>query len=146
MTNQELLNKVDGIIENSKTAILVTGDEAGGAHGRWMTPALLKHRPAAIYCFSAPHARKVAHIEATGKVEWLIQTKDLREIVNVRGTARVLDNPALKNELMEILGPRLMVFWKANVGEEEFVVIETVIEEATYMRPMKGEREIVKFS
>jgi general stress protein 26 len=146
MTSRELLNKIDGIIENSKTAILVTSDEAGGAHGRWMTPALLKHRPAAIYCFSAPHARKVGQIEATGKVEWIIQTKDLREIVNVRGTARVLDNPALKNELMEILGPRLMVFWKANIDAEEFVVIETAIEEATYMTPMKGRREIVKFS
>ncbi len=145
MTSQQLLNKVDAIIDNSKTAILVTSDQAGGAHARWMTPALLKHRPAAIYCFSAPHAEKVEQIEAAGKVEWLFQTKDLREIVSVRGTARVLDNPALKNELMEILGPRLMVFWNANIDAEELVVIETAIEEAAYTEPMKGQRTIVKF-
>ena len=145
MTREELLDKLDAIIDSSKAAILVTGDKAGGAHGRWMTPALLKYRPGAIYCFSAPHAKKVGQIEATGKVEWVIQTRDLREIVNVRGTARAVDNPALKSELMEILGPRLMVFWKANVGVEEFVVIETVMEEATYLKPMKGERQTVKF-
>ena len=46
---------------------------------------------------------------------------------------------------MEILGPRLIVFWKANLHADEFVVIETIIEEAIFFEPMKGTRQTVRF-
>ncbi len=145
METHELLNRLETIVDEAKTAILATVDSAGCTHMRWMTPAVLKHRPGAIFTFSAPDAPKVEQVHAAGCAEWMFQTRDLRQIINVAGPARVLDNPALKSELMEILGPRLIVFWKANLNADEFVVIETVIEEATFFEPMKGTRQTVHF-
>jgi len=145
METHELLNRLEVIVDEAGTAIMATVDQAGCTHMRWMTPAVLKHRPGAIFAFSAPQAPKVEQIHTTGCAEWMFQTRDLRQIINITGPARVLDNPALKSELMEILGPRLVVFWKANLNSDEFVVIETVIEKATFFEPMKGTHRTVHF-
>ena len=95
--------------------------------------------------FSKPDAAKVSQIAASGSAAWIIQTRDLREIIHCSGPTRVVDNPALKAELMEILGPRLESFWKTNAPGEEFVVIETLIKEATLFKPMQAVRETVTF-
>jgi general stress protein 26 len=145
MQAQEMLNTIESILDDAKTAILVTTDASGKPYGRWMTPVMLKQRPGVIFAFAAVGSNKLGQIEEKGDVLWLVQTKDLRQVVHVRGVIRIVDNPALKSELMEILGPRLAVFWKANVGKDEFVVVETVMQEATYTKPMKGLRETVVF-
>ena len=145
MGPNEIINKIDAILDDAKAGILGTSDEHGKIHLRWMTPVILKYQPEMIYCFAAPGSEKLKHIAANNKVEWMIQTRDLREIVNIQGTVTVIDNPATKSELIETLGPRLITFWKANVEAEEFVVLETKIEQATYQRPMKSIKEIVTF-
>jgi len=145
MEAHDLTNKLEAMLDEAKTGILATADSEGRVHMRWMTPAVLKQRRGAIFAFSKPDAAKVAQIAASGSAAWIIQTPDLREIVHLSGPTRVIDNPALKAELMEILGPRLTAFWKSNSPVEEFVVIETVIEEATWFRPMKATRETVRF-
>ena len=145
MGPQEIINKIDAILEEAKAGILGTSDQQGNIHLRWMTPAILKYQPEMIYCFTAPGSEKLKHLEANNKVEWMIQTRDLREIVNIQGTVTVIDNPATKSELLETLGPRLIIFWKANINAEEFVVLETKIEKATYQKPMKSIKEVVTF-
>ena len=75
----------------------------------------------------------------------MIQTCDLKEIVKIHGTVNIIDNPATKSELLEILGPRLAMFWKINADTEEFVILETVIQMAEYYKPMNGIVETVIF-
>lgn len=146
METHEMLNKIESILDQVKTAVLATTDSEGHIHMRWMTPVVLKNRPGVIFAFSVPNAPKIKQIEKTGRASWMIQTRDLREIINARGRARIVDNPALKTELMDILGSRLVVFWKANAGQDEFVVIETIIEHAEYFKPMEeGSRKTVRF-
>jgi len=68
------------------------------------------------------------------------------KIVAAGTTLSYQDNPKVPSaELLETLGPRLLTFWKANVNAEEFVVLETKIQLATYHKPMKGIKEIVTF-
>jgi general stress protein 26 len=145
MEAHELGNKLEAILDEAKTGILATAGADGRIHMRWMTPVVLKQRRGAIFAFSTPDAAKIEQIAASGNASWMIQTRDLREIVHLSGPTRVVDNPALKAELMEILGPRLAVFWKSNANADEFVIIETVIEEATWFRPMKASLETVNF-
>ena len=45
---------------------------------------------------------------------------------------------------MEAVGKKLTAFWKVN-STMDFIILETVIEEATYLSPMKGIREVVHF-
>ncbi|AQQ69778.1 PPOX class probable F420-dependent enzyme [Limihaloglobus sulfuriphilus] len=145
MTPQEMLNRVDIILEDSKAGILSTATADGTPHMRWLTPLILKQRPGCIYAVTAPGSAKTIDIESSPKVEWMLQTRGLTEVVNLKGTVTAVDNPALKSEIFDILGPRLTVFWKANPEKEEFIVLETVIKEGTWFRPMKGIRERVKF-
>lgn len=145
MGPHELLNRLEKILEDAKTAVLATTDKQGNPHMRWMTPALLRYRPREIFTFAVPDSAKIEHIAANDHVEWMIQSKDLSEIINVSGIASVIDNPSIKTELMEILGPKLTVFWKANADKNEFVVIETVIKHAEYLKPIKGLRQQINF-
>ncbi|MBW8017234.1 MAG: pyridoxamine 5'-phosphate oxidase family protein [Planctomycetes bacterium] len=146
MDQHEIINKIDSILEDAKAAVLATSDPQGKVHLRWMTPAVLKYQPDAIYCFTAAGSEKLKHISANNKVEWMVQTRDLREIVNIQGTVNVIDTPATKNELLEILSPRLSAFWKANANPEEFVILETKIRLVTYFEPMTAKQETVTFS
>jgi general stress protein 26 len=138
MTQSEFLNQLERIIEESKTGILITVDSQNRPSGRWITPAVLKSRPGAVYTFSTPDAPKVGDIRANGSVEWMIQNAALTEITNTRGIARILDNPALKNELMEVLAARLQTFWKVNIDQIEFIIIETKIQQGCYLDTNKG--------
>jgi pyridoxamine 5'-phosphate oxidase len=146
MSPQELMNKVEQILEDAKTGILATIDSDGSPHSRWMTPIVLQHRPGCIYTVTKPGSAKTMHIQTNPNVEWMFQTRAITEVVNIKGTATQIDNPALKNEIMESLASKLMVFWKANHNKpDEFVVLETVVCGGVYFKPMKGLREIVQF-
>jgi general stress protein 26 len=145
MTPQEMLNRVEVILEDSKAGILSTITPDGVPHMRWLTPLILKQRPGCIYAVTAPGSAKTIDIDSMPQVEWMLQTRGLTEIVNLKGTITAVDNPALKSEIFDILGPRLTVFWKANPEKDEFIVLETAITEAMWLRPMKGIRETVKF-
>jgi len=144
MHAHELYNKLEALLDEAKTGILATTDSDGRVHMRWMTPIVLKQRRGAIFAFSTPDAAKVGQITNSGQASWMIQTRDLREIVHLKGPTRVIDNPALKSELMEVLGPRLRVFWTSNANPDEFVVVETVIKEASWFRPMKASLETIQ--
>jgi pyridoxamine 5'-phosphate oxidase len=78
-------------------------------------------------------------------VQWIFQTRSLDKIINVEGKVNLLDNPSIRSEVLEVVGPRLVAFWKINVDERDLLVLETVIEKATYYLPMKGTKETVIF-
>ena len=145
MKQSEVLSLVDSMIEESRTAILTTVDSKGRPHNRWMTPTLLRERPGAIYAVTSPKFAKYTQIENNGRAQWMFQRKSLIEIINVDGEIWAIRDPSLKSEVIQAIGPYLRVFWNLNLDERELVVLETVIEEATYFKPMKGLKEKVFF-
>ena len=44
-------------------------------------------------------------VRAHPRVEWMFQTPTLDEIVSVRGAINVVENPSLRAEVLEVLGP-----------------------------------------
>lgn len=145
MNNQEMMNKIEAVLEDAKAGILATVDAAGSPHVRWMTPVILSQWPDAIFAVTSPDFPKILQLDSNKKVEWMIQTRALDQIINVRGGINILDNPSLKAQVMEAIGKKLTVFWNINKQKTDFVILETVIEEASWFAPMKDLREIVQF-
>lgn len=146
MKQQDFLEKLSAILDESRTGVLTTVDVEGRPHARWMTPALLKGRGGALYCVTSPRSDKAADLGVNPEAEWLIQTPTLNEIVIARGPVNTIDNPALRTELLDVIGRRLTVFWRVNPQAVDLVVLETVIREGEYFRPMAGSVVRVCFS
>ena len=145
MDSREVMNRLGAIIEAHGTGLLATVDQEGNPHLRWLTPTLLRERPGAIYAITAPRFAKVVQARAHPRIEWMFQTPVLDEIISVRGSINVVENPSLRAEVLEVLGPRLRTFWKLAHDARDLVVLETVVEEATQLLPMEGRKNIVKF-
>ncbi len=139
MDKRSMFAALDRILDNSKAAVLASVDKEGRPHVRWMTPATIRGRDGFLYSVTSPGFEKTGHLEADPHVEWLLQSKSLDEIVNVRGTMQVLDNPRTKAEVLEAIGRNLEVFWRVNRDQAELVVLETIIEEILYFKPLTGE-------
>lgn len=144
MDKREVLDQFESLLAESKVAVLATVNSEGGPAMRWVTPVLIPGRPGFIYALTSPGFRKVSHIRANPLVEWMVQTSNLNKIVTVKGKAEVLDNPSIKSEVLEAIGPRLQVFWRVN-PETEFVVLETEILSITYFPAMQKNKVTVDF-
>ncbi len=142
MTKIEILGALDAIINDAQVGILATTDPDGRPAMRWMTPTQVRGRRGHLYAVTSPGFRKIRHIEAHPGVEWMFQTRDLNRIVTVKGAASIVDNPQLKSEVLESIGPRLEVFWRVN-DKTDFVVLETVIEQVSVFDTMKHRRDSV---
>jgi general stress protein 26 len=145
MKSQELLERISTILDAHGTGLLATTDAEGAPHVRWLTPAVLRDRPGAIYAITGPRFAKVAQVRARPRVEWMFQVPSLLEIITVRGAMSVVDNPSLRSEVLEAVGPRLGTFWKLAKDGRDLAVLETVIEEATHYLPMEGRKTAVRF-
>jgi pyridoxamine 5'-phosphate oxidase len=145
MDSSEVMKRVDAIIEAHGTGLLATVDPEGNPHLRWLTPTMLRERPGAIYAITAPSFSKVLQLRTHPRVEWMFQTPTLDEVVSIRGAINVVENPSLRAEVLEVLGPRLSTFWKLAHDARDLVVLETVVEEATRFLPMVGRKDVVKF-
>jgi len=143
MTKQEVLNTLEMILNEAHTAVLATTDQDGKPHIRWMTPALLRGRTGVIYAVTSPRFGKVVQLEAHPEVEGMFQTPILDTIVTVRGRINIVDNPSILSEVLETLGSFMRSFWKLKGDERGLLVLETIIEEAIYYKPMKGVKEVV---
>ncbi len=140
-----IMSKTAEILEDAKAGILATIDTSGRPHMRWMTPTLLQERPGTLFAVTSPQFTKVLHLASHPEAEWMLQTRSLDQIVNIKCKINIVDNPSLKAEVMEAVGRKLSVFWKVN-KETDFIVLETILEEATYFCPMKGIKEVVAFN
>lgn len=139
MNFASLLDVMERLLDTSHAAVLSTVDAQNAPHCRWMIPAVVRGRKGVLYAVTAPHFSKTDQLAAHENVAWLIQSKALDEIVEVRGRAQLVDNPALKSDVLEALGRNLSTFWRVNPDETELVVIETIIDHISYFRPMQGE-------
>ncbi len=144
MTRGELLAELERILSSAHTAVLATVDTDGNPHMRWMTPALIRGRPGVVFAVTSPRFAKANQIRSNPVVEWMFQPATLKTIISVRGRINLLDNPSIRTEVLEVLGPRLRTFWKVNPDVQDLLVLETVIEKASCFFPLSGEREVVK--
>jgi general stress protein 26 len=140
MELSSLLNVMERVLDSSHAAVFTTVDADGRPHSRWMVPAVIRGQSGSLYAVTSPHFPKIDQIAAHDRVSWLFQSKALDEILEVTGKALIIDNPALKSDVLEALGPNLSTFWHINPDESDLTVIETVIESVTYLQPQKGER------
>ncbi len=137
MKKQEFLNKLDDIISKVKTGVFTTVDAQGKPHTRWMSPIYLSKRPGVIFTVTSGGFAKKHQLDDNPHSEWMIQSRDLREIMNISGITNIIDNASLRSELLEKISDRLDVFWKLCHEEEDLVVLETLIEEISYYKPME---------
>jgi general stress protein 26 len=145
MNEVEFTSLLDTIIEEAKTAIFATVDKEGRPHMRWMTPTLLPDRPGVVYAVTSPDFKKITHLEGNPRGSWMFQTRLLSKVATVSGPVNVVDNSAMKAEVLEGIGRRLNVFWRVNKDPSKLVVLETVIEKAEYSEPMKSVYEHISF-
>jgi general stress protein 26 len=146
MTKSELTDKLESILRDAKTGILATVDADGNPRMRWMTPHLMDGHANMLYSITSPLFTKIDDLNKSPYVQWMIQTRDLREVITLRGRISIIDNPSFKAQMIEKIGSKLTVFWKLNKETTDWVVLETVINEAVYFSPMKGIKETVEFT
>ncbi len=143
MTKKQMINKIDEMIDQTKTGVLTMVTKNGQSHMRWMVPAIIKDRLDSIFTVATPKASFLSPDAYEEGVHWMLQNKNLDEVVHIRGKINVLDHPSIKMEIIEAIGPNLEMFWKINYTDTEFVVLETVIETAVYYKPLKGTEKVV---
>lgn len=146
MTKTDIMAEVEIALEESKTAVLATVDDSGRPHTRWMTPAVLKDRPNVLFSITSSGFEKAKHLDTNQEAEWMIQTPSLDTVINLRGRINIIDNPSLKTEVLESIGKKLTAFWKLNEKQENLLVLETIIEEGMFFKPMRGVKSRVRFS
>ena len=145
MNKNELIGKLERLIEEVKVGILATVDQNNKPHMRWMTPTFLKGDKDVLYAVTSPTFAKVIDLSANPNGQWRIQSKALDRIINIRGKLNILENPSLKAQILENIGNHLSVFWKMNEDPNRLVILETIIEEGVYFQPMKGQKTKVEF-
>lgn len=144
MKAAELLAHAQRVLDEARVAVLATVDARGRPRTRWMSPLFLPACPGRLYALTSPRFAKAADLRDRPEVQWLIQNRVLTEVITLEGSARVLDNPALKADLLERLGGRLVVFWKLNARPADLVVLETVLRAGTRFLPMQGRRHTAR--
>lgn len=145
MKQKDFLIELDDMIEDAKAGLLATVDVDGAPHMRWMTPAVLKDRVGAVYAVTSRNFAKKEQLSENGKVQWMFQSRSLNKIIYLNGSINLVDNSSMLNEVLEVVGPRLRVFWNVNPDQSSLIVLETILESGSLFLPMKGVKEEVKF-
>jgi general stress protein 26 len=144
MRKNELMREIGRIIDTVGTAVFATVDAEGRPELRWVTPVLLRGRAGAVYFVTYPGSGKVSHVSENPNATWMFQTRSLDTIIIAEGKVNVLDNPSIRNEVLETVGPKLHAFWKINRDERDLLVLETILSRAVFYVPMKGTKETVE--
>jgi general stress protein 26 len=140
MDSKSILDTLERVIDEVKIAILATNDGGSQPHMRWMTPSIIQGREGSIFAVTSPDFAKAEQVKKNPRVEWMVQSKPLDEVVKARGTMTIIDNPAVKAMVLEAIGGHLSTFWKMNPDSGNLVVLETALDEITYEKPVSGER------
>jgi general stress protein 26 len=145
MKQGEFLFELEEMIDDVKTGLLATVDTEGRPRMRWMTPAILKDRSGSLYAVTSKNFAKREQLDESPQVEWMFQSRSLDRILYVDGSVNVVENSSMLNEVLEVVGPRLRVFWNVNPDATSLVVLETVMEAGALFLPMKGHKDQVSF-
>ncbi len=140
MEYNEILERALALIGGGSPALFTTVGEAGYPHSRWMVPCALPRLKGRIFAVTARGFPKTAEVEADPRVSWVFQAADFSEVTTIRGRARVVDDPSFAAEVVKAIGPNLSVFWRLNKDPSSIRVIETEIESASILLPLRAER------
>lgn len=146
MTKTKILEIIQAAIDDSKVAVLATVDESGVPCTRWITPGCVKERSDVIYMVSELKLPKVKQLLNNPLASIMFQTRALSSIVTTRGKVNIVNNPSILAETLECLGKNLHSFWNIEIENRELVVLEFIIEEATYYHPLSGKKESIVFT
>lgn len=138
MKENDPMRAFRSLLDSVRVGLLTNVGPDGYPRSRWMTAATLPRQHGYLYCVSVAGARKVGELELDDRVGWTFQSPSLDEVVSLRGRAVSMDNPQLKAEVLEALGPNLENFWRVNPDPRRLVVIETAIEGVTLYRPLEN--------
>jgi len=138
MKDESVLGKVKDLLNEAGVGIFITISEKGQPCSRWMTPVFLPRLPGALYAVTSKEYRKVRQLEANPNVSWIFQSTSLDKIATLTGTAEIVKDPGLAAEVLEAIGPHLEVFWTYMGDPKKLVVIETLIESASWFKPLGG--------
>lgn len=136
MRNESVMGKVRDLAGEVGVGVFITIDEEGKPRSRWMTPVFLSRLGGALYAVTSKDSRKVRHLAANPNVSWLFQTKSLNKIGTLTGRAEVVRDPSLSAEVLEAIGPHLEVLWTYMGDPKKLVVVETIIESASWFAPL----------
>jgi pyridoxamine 5'-phosphate oxidase len=145
MDKAAMMDKIEQLLDDSKCAVLATIAEENIPRLRWMTPTVLQEEKHTLYAVTSSGFKKVKHLIHNENVCWMVQNKALTEVVTLSGKINIIDNPSLKTKIIEKIGNRLNIFWSLNRDSTDFIILETVIKEATYFQPLKSLKETVQF-
>jgi hypothetical protein len=136
----QILDRALALLGEGRPGLFTTLGEGGYPHVRWMTPAAIPRLKGRIYAVTSRGFAKAAEVEADPRVQWLLQAGDFSEVINLTGRARLVDEPSFSAEVLKAIGPHLGVFWRLNTDPSVLRVIETQVEAATILFPLRAER------
>jgi pyridoxamine 5'-phosphate oxidase len=145
MTTSTFMQELDDLLDDAKTAILATVSADSSPSMRWMTPTVIRGRTGALYAVTSRTFAKSEHLKGNPRVQWMVQSRAVDKIITLDGKVNIIENSAMKAEVLEAIGPRLPVFWRVNPDPANLVVLETILSEGTVFLPMKGRKETVTF-
>jgi general stress protein 26 len=147
MTPKDVIQKAIQLVQPGQPAVLATMEPSGYPKMRWMYPAFLSDQDACLYTVTSPDFSKVNDIHKHPEVEWILQSPDYAEVLRLRGKAHVEEAPAIRSHMIDVVGKNLQQFWTLaeNSGDTHFLVVATVLEEATFYQPLKAFKETIRF-
>jgi general stress protein 26 len=128
----DLAKKLAG---GERPGILATVDEHGMPHVRWMATLSLHDWPL-LYTIASPVSRKIEHIKRNPRVSWMFSNDELNIIINIRGTARIVDDVAKMQQVWKLLEDKSKAYFLSIAADGAgFAVIETEIEDIDCILP-----------
>lgn len=137
----EAIMRLRRLVEASHVGLFTTIDRRNYPRSRWMTPVILSDRPQLLYALTDPRSKKIEDLSVHKQVEWTFQSTVLNEVISLYGTATVIADPALREQIITEIGNYLPVFWRSFNSEQfhNLVIIETEIEGLSCFYPFKNE-------
>jgi len=123
------------LADGKRPGVLATVDEHGMPHLRWMATLSLHDWPL-LYTITSPTSAKIQHIVHHPSVSWMFSNEEMNVIVNIRGKARIVDDPGKMQSVWKLLEDKSKAYFLsiANDGPG-FAVIETEIEDIDCIIP-----------
>jgi len=124
----EDIEKLRGLIDKSKTAMLTTFGLDNGFHSRPMATAQLDVE-GSIWFFTNEFSPKVAEISHENKVNITYANASANTFISVNGNAHLVDDRAKMQELWD---PFIEAFFKDGIEDPKLILLRVDITDAEY--------------
>ncbi|QGJ72168.1 General stress protein [Planctomycetales bacterium 10988] len=127
-THQESLNKLNDLIQEIGTGMLVTRDEQGQLRSRPMQVANEKLEDA-LYFFSDPNSAKIHELETNPQVNVSFACPDKQTYISISGSIHFIEDDAAKQKLWKDEFDR---WCPKDLHAEDLVLIQVQMSQAEY--------------